>query len=126
MAEKFQLLIVDDDALNARTLAEIFRLKGFLVDEAQSGEQALVMSEEVKYDCVLSDIRMEGMNGVELLRAMKARNPRVLFILMTAYTNDDLIMEGIRDGALITLVKPLDIDRLITHVHNVLTHNRVF
>lgn len=126
MAEKFQLLIVDDDALNARTLAEIFRLKGFLVDEARSGEQALVMSEEVKYDCVLSDIRMEGMNGVELLRAMKARNPRVLFILMTAYTNDDLIMEGIRDGALITLVKPLDIDRLINHVHNVLTHNRIF
>ena len=65
---------------------------------------------------------MPGMNGVDLLRKIKAIQPAIPFILMTAYSDNDLILQGIQAGALVTLAKPLDIERLLLHIANMLTH----
>ncbi len=120
MANKPRLLIVDDDPLNTKTLSEIFSLKGYEVDVAHSGFNALEKARNISYSCVLSDIKMERMNGVELLCALKSIQPGVPFILMTAYSDDDLIIQGIRNGALVALIKPLDIDRLLGHISHIL------
>ncbi|RJQ44032.1 MAG: response regulator [Anaerolineaceae bacterium] len=125
MANKPRLLIVDDDPLNTQTLSEIFSLKGHDVDVAHSGLDALEEARNKQYNCVLSDIKMERMNGVELLCALKSIQPGTPFILMTAYSDDDLIIQGIRNGALIALIKPLDIDRLLGHIAHILQSSRL-
>ena len=116
MMNKPRLLIVDDDPLNGKTLADIFTSKGYQVDVAQSGFGALEFARSNIYCCVLSDIKMERMNGIDLLCALKSIQPDAPFILMTAYSDDDLIIQGIRNGALVTLIKPLDIDSLLGHI----------
>jgi DNA-binding NtrC family response regulator len=122
MAHKHRLLVVDDDSLNARTLSEIFTLRGYDAQEAHSGQAALEMVKQAHFSCVLSDIKMPEMNGVELLKAVKAIQPDIVFILMTAYTDGDLIMQGVREGALVTMTKPLDIERLLAQIGYVLNH----
>lgn len=119
MGRKARLLIVDDDILSAQTLSDIFSINGYDVDTANSGLEALEEAQINTYDCVLSDIKMERMNGIEILLAIKSIQPHVPFILMTAYSNDDLILKGIRNGALIALTKPLDIERLLDHISRI-------
>ena len=113
------LLIVDDDPLNCSTLADIFLFNGYHVDTAHSGASALKLIKKNGYSCVLSDIRMPRMNGVELLRRVKATHPKLVFILMTAYSDEALMLQGIREGALVTLAKPLDIERLLLHIQQI-------
>ena len=123
MSNNNPLLIVDDDPLNTQTLAEIFTTAGYEVEVALSGEEALKIIDKIHFSCVLSDIKMEKMNGVELLRAVKLIQPAIPFILMTAYAIDDLLIEGIREGALVTLIKPLDIDLLLGHISRIVNAN---
>lgn len=107
------LLIVDDKRSLCQSLGAILTHSGHQVQTAASGEEALEKFEAQHFECVLSDIRMPGMNGVELSRAIRKRQPGTVVILMTAYTTDSLIAEGIDEGALMVLNKPLDIDKLI-------------
>ena len=115
-----RLLLVDDDPLNTQTLVDIFTHHHYELDTANSGAEALEKAREMRYGLVLSDIKMEGMNGVELLLALKKIQPATPVILMTAYTDDELILQGIREGALIALAKPLDIEGLLVHIANIL------
>jgi CheY-like chemotaxis protein len=108
-----RILVVDDDFLNTTTLVDIFSVNNYHAEAAANGQEALDKFKTGSYDCVLSDIRMPNMNGVELLREVKRIKPDILFILMTAYADDDLIMEGIKTGALVTMDKPLDMDGLL-------------
>ena len=72
------------------------------------------MVAETAFDCVLSDIKMPEVNGVELYRAIKAMNPDLPVVLMTAYSSDSLVREGLEEGAVAALTKPLDIGMLLT------------
>ncbi len=67
----------------------------------------------MRFNKVLLDIRMPGLNGVETLRAIKAIDPRTKVIMMTAYTQNELVGEAMRNHALAVLPKPVDIDRLL-------------
>jgi CheY-like chemotaxis protein len=73
---------------------------------AQSGQDQVCSH----YDCVFSDVRMPGMNGVELCRQIKARLPDLPVVLMTAYSTDALVQEGLEEGVVAVLSKPLDLD----------------
>lgn len=115
-ANPFRILIVDDDPLNSTTLVDIFNLNGYEVNAASSASEALKILNNQHHGVVIADIRMPVMNGVELLRNVKSRQPDVLFILMTAYADDDLLSEGIQEGALVIMLKPLNIEGLLFHV----------
>lgn len=121
MADPARVLVVDDDALNTRTLVDILALHGYQADGAISGKEALERLKVRAYDCVLSDIKMPQMNGVQLLEAVKKSHPKTPFILMTAYAHYDLVMEGIRKGVLVTMIKPLEIDRLLANIRQVVS-----
>ena len=69
---------------------------------------------ETAFDCVLSDIKMPEINGVELYRAIKAQRPDMPVVLMTAYSSDSLVEEGLEEGAIAVLTKPLEIGLLLT------------
>jgi CheY-like chemotaxis protein len=108
-----RILVVDDDPFMARTLADILQLEGYTVTVAFSGFQALKELLSENYFCVLSDIRMPGMSGLELHQAIKAKYPTLPVVLMTAYAADELIRAGLDSGVLATLTKPVDIEELL-------------
>ena len=113
MTEKLRILVVDDDRRLARTLVDILRVKGHQAEAAYSGPEALNRVKRERFDCVLSDIRMPERNGVELQRAIREAQPQAPVLLMTAYSSDRLVQEGLEQGALAILAKPLDINNLL-------------
>lgn len=124
MASLKSVLIVDDDPGTVETLADILQAKAYCVATAHSGEAAvsMVRGKAVRkkaYGVVVLDIRMPGMNGVEALRAIKAIEPRTKAIMITAYTQHELVQEARRESVLDVLPKPVEIDRLVTLIEQV-------
>lgn len=113
MNAETHILIVDDDRRMARTLVDILKIKGYCAEEAHSVNEALKKARNRTFDCILTDIKMPGMNGVELFRAIKSSQPQIPVVMMTAYANDKLVEEGLNEGAVASLTKPLDINLLL-------------
>jgi two-component system response regulator HydG len=114
MSEKLHILVVDDDRRMAQTLVNIFQVKGYEAEAAHSGPEALEKVEKTHFDCALTDIRMPGGNGVKLYRTIKARQPDLPVVLMTAYSSDERVREGLEEGVVAVLTKPLDINLLLS------------
>ena len=114
MSETLHILIVDDDRMMAKTLCDIFRVKGYQAEVANSGTEALDWVERETFDCVLSDIKMPEVNGVELYKAIKAQQPDLPVVLMTAYAADELIAEGLEEGVIAALSKPVNINLVLS------------
>jgi len=107
------ILVVDDDPLQVETLTEIFRMYGWDVRGATSGEEAIAVVAERPQGVVLMDIKMPGMNGVSAMRAIRGRWPDVKVMLMTGYSGAELIEEALRAGAARVWSKPVDIRSLL-------------
>ncbi len=110
------VLLVDDDPGMVDTLGDILGARGHQVSTAHSGEAAISMTERGAYDVVLMDVQMPGLNGVQALRAMKAQDPAMVVVMMTAYTRDEMVAEAERATGFPVLPKPLDVDRVLTLV----------
>jgi DNA-binding NtrC family response regulator len=111
-----KLLIVDDEKNIRSSLTASFAGRGYEVRTAESGLQALTLfSEEGSFDLVLTDYRMAEMNGYELLRQVKDRDPDVMVILMTAYATVEGAVAAMKAGAYDYLTKPFSLDQ-IEHV----------
>jgi CheY-like chemotaxis protein len=95
------------------TLADILALKGHETAEAASGPQAMEQARARTFDLVLSDIRMPGMNGVELHRELCRVQPGVPLVLMTAYASEELTRQGLEEGVIAAVDKPLNLQRLL-------------
>jgi CheY-like chemotaxis protein len=108
-----RILIVDDEHNLRITLAANLELEGFEVVEADSAEAALALIERQKFDLVLSDVRMPGMNGVELFRHIHRLDPDLPVILMTAFALEGLVQEALREGVFTLLPKPFEIGHLV-------------
>lgn len=113
MNQNLRILIVDDDYRMTRTLADILSLSGHEVTEAGSGPDALEKVRALSFDCVLTDIKMPEMNGVELHRQLREAQPGLPVVLMTAYASDDLIRLGLDEGVVGVFDKPLNINHLL-------------
>ena len=109
----FSILVVDDDPSNAGVLADILDAKGFRVHAVTSGAEALAILRDHPVNILLTDVKMPGMNGLELYRAARQLHPELVTILMSAYAADDLIRQGLQEGIKTVLNKPLDIDFLL-------------
>ena len=114
------ILVVDDDARIRESLARVLGRNGSTVEVADSAEAALAVVSRVRPDLVLSDVRMPGMDGLELLRLLRARLPGVDVIMMTAYEDLPTVATAMREGAADFLVKPLDLHQLRAVVGRVL------
>lgn len=118
-----KVLLVDDES----EIREVIRyyLEGFgltgRVFEASSGEEALSMIDQVKPDAVISDIRMTGMSGLELLQELTARENFTPVIFVSAFGDKRVVLEAWRLGAFDFLDKPINAQRLLENLHIALT-----
>ncbi len=107
-----RVLLVDDEAEFVSALAERLNLRGFDAQTATSGEEALGKINSSPPDVVLLDVLMPGINGLEVLKRIKASHPQVQVILLTGRGSWDGI-QGIREGAYDCLMKPIQIEELM-------------
>ncbi|MFC1591957.1 response regulator [Thermodesulfobacteriota bacterium] len=117
------VLIVDDDVGMIKTLGYILKEKGFKVQQTDKGSSALALIKEKPFNIVLSDIKMPGLNGVELLREIKKIAPSTCVIMMTAYTNNEMVAEAKLEGAREVYFKPLDLDVVVSFMEQI-RHNQ--
>ncbi|MCM8841473.1 acetoacetate metabolism transcriptional regulator AtoC [Citrobacter cronae] len=112
MKTTYRILIVDDEENVRRMLATAFSLQGHETHRASDGKAALSLFSETQPDVVLMDIRMPEMDGIDALKVMRAQQPRIPVILMTAYAEVETAVEALRSGAFDYVIKPFDLDEL--------------
>ncbi|HEX8951381.1 MAG TPA: sigma-54 dependent transcriptional regulator [Polyangia bacterium] len=110
--QKERVLIVDDEA-NARTaLAELLRDEGYSVETAADGFKALPKLEEFAPDVVVTDLKMPGLSGLELMAKVRERDPEGVVIVMTAFGAVESAVQAMRQGAADYLTKPVNVEEL--------------
>lgn len=114
MGEKTKVLVVDDDRRMVRTICDILKVKGCEAAAAYTGEMAVEHVRSARPDCVLMDIKMPGINGVETLQLLRQIAPHLPVVLMSAYATDELAFQARRQGADAVLAKPLDISSILS------------
>ncbi len=107
------ILVVDDDADFAESTAELLEREGYKIHISTSGQQAIDDYQQQKYDMVLLDIKMPGLNGVETYMALKKLDEDVKAVLMTAFTYHDLRKKALIAGIIDILDKPVDYNQII-------------
>ena len=117
---KSRLLIVDDDQGMRENLAELFGSLGYEVRTAANTPEALGILEEQDVDLLLTDYKMPGPTGVELIEAARKRRPGLRAVLMTAFGDSFTEIESIRRGAVGYLNKPFEADEVVVFVERIL------
>jgi two-component system response regulator FlrC len=110
------VLIVEDDAALSSALGTTLEIAGYDVEIATDGFSALAKIKQALPEIVVSDVQMEGMNGHELLKNIKAHHLEIPVILMTAYGTIEMAVDAMRSGAADYLVKPFDADVLVNMI----------
>ena len=116
MIQKYRILIVDDDVTIRSTMEAILEDEGYNVDSAANGKEAIKKTNEQIYNLALLDIRLPDMEGVELLKLMKDSVPRMRKIMVTGFPSLQNAVEAVNRNADAYLIKPVDIDQLLTTV----------
>jgi DNA-binding NtrC family response regulator len=106
------VLIVDDERTLARAVRAFLTESGYDAEVAPDAEQALGMLEALRPDVVFSDLRLPGMNGIELLRRIREFDPSIAVVIMTAYGTIEGAVEAVKLGAFDYLKKPVDLEEL--------------
>ena len=119
-----RILVVDDDPGMVDTLADVLAASGYETAKAISGQEAIEKARATAFDLILMDIQMPGLNGVQTLHALRALDPRVAVVMMTAYTRDELVAESERTTGYGVLSKPLDLDRVLAFVTRVVPRHK--
>ena len=111
--EKLKILLVDDEKEFVESLSERLELRNLEADIAYDGEQALDALKEGKHDLMVLDLRMPGIDGIEVLRQAKKRNPDVQVVVLTGHGTEKDEKQAKKLGAFAFLKKPTDIDQLV-------------
>jgi two-component system, NtrC family, response regulator len=112
---KHRILLIEDDASGREMGAFNLRGAGYEVDVAASGEEGLAVFSD-RHDLVVTDIRMPGMSGLDVLRSIKSKAPDVPVVIITAFGSVDVAVEAMRGGAYDFIVKPFKRDQLLLTV----------
>ncbi|MFB3817971.1 MAG: sigma-54-dependent transcriptional regulator [Candidatus Methylomirabilales bacterium] len=123
--DPLRILVVDDEAAQRELLAGFLRKQGHEVLVAAGGADAVAQLRASQVDLVLSDCRMPGMSGLDLLRALRDINPEVPLLLMTAYGSVETAVQAMKEGAADFLSKPLDLEELLLRIARVAEQARL-
>ncbi len=120
-----RILIVDDDESLRRVLEVQLQQSGFDADSAASADQAMSVLGTRAYDLVLTDLKMPGVSGIDLLRQIRLRYPELIIIVLTAFGTIETAVEAMKAGAYHYLTKPVHPDELTLTISRALEHLRL-
>ncbi len=121
---KARILIVDDEQVVRESLAEWFATEDYETHAVASGREAVESVEKEERDLALIDLKMPGMDGIELQRRLKLLDPELIVIIMTGFATIDTAVHALKQGAYDYLTKPVDPDELSHIVEKALEHRR--
>jgi len=123
--ENKKIIVVDDDRAHRTMLRTLIGGWGYEISEADDGSSAIESIHETPFDLVLMDIRMLKVSGIEALDKIKAFNPAIPVIIMTAYSSVETAVEALKKGAYDYLTKPLDFDKLKLTLEKAMEHTQL-
>ncbi len=124
--DKLCILVVDDEPLMAKTIADILRVKDYDAETAFSGSEAVRKVGLRPFDAVLMDIKMPEVNGVEAFVKIKFIAPELPVVMMTAYSTDALVSQAREQGVLGVLIKPLDFTAILSFLSSLKREHVIF
>jgi DNA-binding NtrC family response regulator len=124
MNSKASILIVDDENVVRDSLGKWFEEEGYSVETASTARDALLKLPSQRWDLALLDIKMPGMDGLELQRKIREVDPEIIMIIMTGYASVETAVQALKDGAYDYIMKPFDPDDLAHAVRKALEHRR--
>ena len=119
------ILVVDDEAAIRESLKDWLMEDGYNVYLAVNGEDAIFMMETFRYDVILLDLKMPGMDGLETLRRIKKISPDSEVLMMTAYASVDTAVQAMKEGAFDYLVKPFDPEEVELQIKKIVAHREM-
>ena len=125
-----KILLAEDEKITRITLTQTLGKEGYDVTSCEDGRQGLALLQSKQFDVVITDLRLPGVSGMELLRTAKERLPHCVVILMTAYATVENAVEALKLGAYDYLTKPFTPDRLLSmlshirELHTILDENK--
>ncbi len=125
MADKFRILVIEDKKSMAEMLARIFEAEGYSALTSGTGEEGLQKVLHDGADLVLTDLKLPGMNGLQVLRALKEKRPLVPVIMMTAFGSIETAVEAVKAGAYDFLTKPFDTSHMLALVEKALESGKL-
>lgn len=121
MLGQAKILVVDDEAAVRLSLSKALSLEGYYVVEAASGEEALARLRETLFDLVLVDLKMPGVDGLQVMQEAKELSPSTVVIMLTAYGTVESATSALRQGAHDYLLKPCSVEAVVASVSKGLT-----
>jgi DNA-binding NtrC family response regulator len=116
MVEAARILIVDDDESIRKALETVLEEKGYVVETAQNGKEAIQKANTQFYNLAFIDIRLPDMEGTKLLDSLKERVPPMIKIIITGYPSLQNAMEAVNRGADAYMLKPLNMDAVLNKI----------
>lgn len=120
METKIKILLIDDESEFSSTLAERLEIRGYEAKTAIDGISGIEIIQNETFDIAILDLMMPGMSGLETLKQIKRFNTNLPIILLTGHGSTKEGMEGLKLGAIDYLMKPLDINELLTKINETL------
>ncbi|MDD5236384.1 MAG: diguanylate cyclase, partial [Candidatus Omnitrophica bacterium] len=110
--KEVNILVVDDEEVMRNLLRDVLSDTGYKVETVANGEEAINKIGKDKFPIVISDLKMPGMSGLEMLRKVKATNSNTCVIMITAYPSVESVTEAMREGAYDYIIKPFNIEEM--------------
>jgi DNA-binding NtrC family response regulator len=116
------ILVAEDETLPRKNICQLLEEKGFRVHEAADGKAALEIVDNFDLDLILTDLKMPGADGVEVLKHAREVSPQTLVLMMTAYASVDTVVEALRLGAQDYILKPVVLEDVLRKVERLIEH----
>ncbi len=123
--KKARLLVVDDEESLRITTAAIFEKEGYIVDTASSGDEAIELLSASDYDLVLTDLHMEGGDGLSVLNRIRQQAPLTISVVLTGFASVESAIAALQEGAYDYLIKPCDIETMKHTIRRGVEHRRL-
>ncbi|HKG78659.1 MAG TPA: response regulator [Pyrinomonadaceae bacterium] len=125
LSNEVRLLVVDDEESLRITTAAIFENEGYVVDTASSGDEAIALLSDSDYDLVLTDLHMEGGDGLSVLNQIRQYAPLTISVVLTGFASVESAIAALQEGAYDYLVKPCDMDSMKHTIRRGVEHRRL-
>ncbi|MCK5162281.1 MAG: sigma-54-dependent Fis family transcriptional regulator, partial [Desulfobacula sp.] len=122
----YKILIVEDDQKMNQGLLHIISKQGYTVQSVDSGEKALEQIKDTQFDLIISDLKLPGIDGRQLLKATKKYDANILFVIITAYGTVDTAVSAMKEGAEDYILKPFDMEELRLVIKKIMEKRELF